>query len=144
MALELTSTGAIGSALIGAAVGATIFALMAWRGLLQDAGPSAVMLAAIAAFWPVFAAADEDWSAFILHGLAAFAFIAIAVFAGTVLKIPLALAIAGHGGFDLAQAFVIAPVGPVWWPAFCGGLDIVLGSALVWYWRPRSEELVND
>lgn len=40
-------------------------------------------------------------------------------------------ALVGHGLFDLVHVHVISNSGvPVWWPGFCGSIDLVLGAAL--------------
>lgn len=49
-----------------------------------------------------------------------------------------AAAIAGHGFFDffVHDALVTNPGMPIWWPGFCGTIDIVLGGWLaVCLWK---------
>jgi len=53
-----------------------------------------------------------------------------------------AAAIAGHGVFDffVHHALVTNPGMPVWWPGFCGTIDIVLGGWLaICLWRAPTE-----
>ena len=43
----------------------------------------------------------------------------------------IAAGLAGHGVFDfLRHAFIQNPGVPVWWPGFCGSIDIFLGAFL--------------
>ena len=54
-----------------------------------------------------------------------------------------AAGIAGHGFFDFLvhPALVTNPGMPVWWPGFCGTIDIVLGGLLaVSLWTARKPE----
>lgn len=51
-----------------------------------------------------------------------------------------AVGIAGHGFFDffVHHALVANPGMPVWWPGFCGTIDIVLGGWLaICLWKAR-------
>jgi hypothetical protein len=42
-----------------------------------------------------------------------------------------AVAIAGHGVFDLLHHSLIENAGvPVWWPGFCATVDLILGAWL--------------
>jgi hypothetical protein len=53
-----------------------------------------------------------------------------------------AAGIAGHGFFDffVHPALVANPGMPVWWPGFCGTIDIVLGGWLaIRLWKGRRE-----
>ena len=118
------------AAAAGAAAGAAIIALMHREGMLRERSGLAMLLAAIAFFYPVFAAAEADWGAVALHGAIFVGFVALAVRAwrrGTFL---IAGGLIAHGLFDIAAGVIGAP-GPTWWPAFCGALDIVAGVAVL-------------
>lgn len=42
------------------------------------------------------------------------------------------MSLVGHGLFDLVHFHAISNSGvPVWWPGFCGSIDLVLGLALM-------------
>ena len=117
-------------ALAGGAAGVGIILVMYRVGMLRERAGLAVLLAAIASFYPVFAAADGDVAAAVLHGLifVAFTFLAVQGFRKT--SVLLAGGLIAHGIFDLAMLALPSP-GPLWWPAFCGALDIAAGLALV-------------
>jgi hypothetical protein len=118
------------AALVGAGVGALTIFMMFHAGMLAERSGAAVLLAAIAVFYPVFAAQEGDVTALVLH---------IAVFAGFVLLAQfgfqrgmhlLAGGLVGHGIFDIGLHIIGAP-GPLWWPVFCASVDIVAGMALI-------------
>jgi len=52
-----------------------------------------------------------------------------------------AVAIAGHGVFDLVHHFLIENPGvPRWWPGFCATFDVILGGLLaIRLWMRRVE-----
>ena len=118
------------AAAAGAAAGAAIIALMHREGMLRERSGLAMLLAAIAFFYPVFAAAEGDWGAVAVHGVVFVGFVALAIRAwrrGTFL---IAGGLIAHGLFDIATGVIGAP-GPAWWPAFCAALDIVAGVAVL-------------
>lgn len=44
----------------------------------------------------------------------------------------LAAGLAAHGVYDLAHSAVVSnPVVPIWWPLFCGVVDILLGGWMI-------------
>ena len=116
--------------LIGAICGiVTVFVLFR-SGILSERSGAAVLLAAIAAFYPVFAVIDADPLAIILH---------LAIFAGfTALALRgfrdglylIAGGLIAHGIFDIGLMFTQI-TGPDWWPPFCASLDIVAGASIL-------------
>lgn len=118
----------IATAVCAGLIGGLAVILGMWRaGMLVERSGVAVLLVAIAFFYPVFAVMDGQSIG--LHSIVFLAFLALAAFGFRSGFGVLALAIAAHGVFDLATAFTNHP-GPIWWPAFCGSLDIVAGLAL--------------
>lgn len=127
--------------LIGAACGLAIYAMFAWRGLLHDTVAAGIILAAIATYWVVFAVMDGSWLSIAIQTSVAALFTVVAILAVPKLKIVMALAIVAHGVYDAFHVFFLDPIGPHWWPSFCGGLDVVLGGALLIHWLrgPQNE-----
>lgn len=115
--------GLIGGGVIGWA--------MLRSGMLAERSGLAVLLAAIAFFYPVFAVqAQAAWPIIALHALvfAAFALLALIGFArGTRI---LALGLIGHGLFDMLTLATGHP-GPPWWPTFCATLDLMAGGIVL-------------
>lgn len=117
----------IGLAAVVGALSGLILALAMYRsGMLQERSGLAILLGAIAFFYPVFAATEGDWPAFTLHVLvfAAFSFLALQGWTKGIYLIVGGLI--AHGLFDFGLAFIGHP-GPVWWPIFCGTLDVIIG-----------------
>lgn len=109
--------------------GLTIFGLFHTRMLAERSGV-AVLLMAIAFFYPVFAAIQGDIPSLVLH-LAIFGgFTALAIRGFAVGMHILAGGLIAHGVFDAGLMFFTAP-GPSWWPPFCAGVDITAGAALI-------------
>lgn len=118
------------AALIGALTGGGVMVTL-WRtGMLSERSGLAVLLAAIAAFYPAFAAQNGDIGETALHvGIfAAFSLLALIGFRKGAYII--AGGLIAHGVFDAGLYFLGAP-GPTWWPAFCGAFDIVAGGVLI-------------
>lgn len=118
------------AALIGALTGGGVMFTL-WRArMLSERSGLAVLLAAIAAFYPVFAVQNGDFAETALHvGIfAAFSILALIGFRrGSYI---IAGGLIGHGVFDAGLYFLGAP-GPAWWPTFCGAFDIVAGGVLI-------------
>lgn len=119
---------------IGFVLGLACFAILFWRGLLVDSGAAAVALVAIASYWLVFALMDGGTTQVLSHGTVAAIFALVAIIAAPAGKIIIALAIIGHGVFDVLHLHILTPVGPTWWSGFCAALDVALGAALLMFW----------
>ncbi len=118
------------AALIGAAAGAVAITGMFRSGMLAERSGAAVMLIAVALFFPVFAASEGDLLAFSLHLLifAGFSFLALRAYKRGLFL--LAGGLIAHGLFDIMAGLIAAP-GPAWWPAFCASFDIVAGVLIL-------------
>lgn len=120
--------------MIAAPIGALAGAFMMWcmyrSGMLAERSGLAVILAAIASFYPVFAVQSGDRADIILHLVifAAFVLLAVAGFRRGAYLI--AGGLIAHGVFDIGLMVLGAP-GPVWWPAFCAAVDIAAGTVLI-------------
>ncbi len=118
------------AALIGAGLGGFAVLMMFHAGMLAERSGTAVLLCAVALFYPVFAMQTLDFGNVALHLIIFIGFATLARFGfqrGTHL---LAGGLIGHGILDMGLHVVGAP-GPIWWPAMCGAFDITAGAALV-------------
>lgn len=115
-------------AAIGAGLGLVMTAALWGLGMLRERSGTAVTLVAIAAFYPVFAAAAGNPRALMLHSTVALAFAGLAAVGYRYSARIIAAGLIAHGLFDLV---VHAPFAPAWWPAFCAGVDVALGGALL-------------
>ena len=117
-------------ALVGVSFGCALIYSLLRSGMLHERSGLAVLVGAIAFFYPVFAAQAGSVADTILHGVifAGFCVLAIAGFKrGAHI---LASALIAHGIFDLGLHFIGGP-GPAWWPLFCAGIDIAAGIILI-------------
>lgn len=91
----------------------------------------ATVLIVIASYYVLFAFMAGE--AIIIETLAATAFLVIAM-VGAYRWAPLiGIGILLHGIFDFVHPHIVQNTGvPLWWPAFCGGVDIVLGSWVIY------------
>jgi hypothetical protein len=85
----------------------------------------------VASYYVLFAAMAASGRALAFEIAFASAFLLLAV-AGYKKNLWLvAVAIAGHGVFDLAHSYLFVNPGvPRWWPGFCSAFDVVLGCLL--------------
>lgn len=122
---------------VGCGVGAACVAVMYRLGMLEERSGTAVLVAAIAVFYPVFAIASAaGWPVIVFHLFICAAFLGAAAWGFQTGTLALAGLLVLHGVFDAIAAVVHAP-GPEWWPAFCAGVDIVAGLALFWLVRRK-------
>ncbi len=123
-------------ALIGGGLAAASVAVLSRFGLLHRAGIIGLLIIAIAGFWPLFAVAAQDDGQLLLHLAIFAAFAATAVFSHRIGLAGLALVLIAHGVLD-AALFTTPHVGPLWWPAFCAGYDVIFGLAILASLRNR-------
>ncbi len=104
--------------------------MMFHTGMLAERSGIAVLLCAIAVFYPVFAAIEEDWPAVMLHAgiFSGFAWLALQGFQKGMHL--LAGGLIAHGFFDVGLHYIHVP-GPEWWPFFCAGVAGMIGIALI-------------
>jgi hypothetical protein len=118
-------------AIIGILLAIAIVALGRVAGLDRDRAYYPVALIVIGSYYVLFALMAGDRSA--LPGELVFAalFAAISV-AGFRLSLWLVAAgMAAHGLFDFVRAVFLPGSGvPLWWPAFCGSIDVALACGL--------------
>ncbi len=115
---------------IGAVLGVILVFVMYSQGMLAERSGASILLAAVALFYPVFAAAEGDWYSFALHAALCLAFSAVAVQGWKKGMFLIAGGLMAHGIFDIGIAFIGHP-GPVWWPAFCAAVDIAVAAVLI-------------
>lgn len=123
-------------ALIGGVL-ATLTGGALWRfGLLSRPGIIGLVVIAIAGFWPLFAVASRDDGQLLFHLAIFAAFGGAALFSHRLGIAGLSIVLIAHGVLD-AALFTTSHPGPLWWPAFCAGYDVVLGVILLLSLAPR-------
>lgn len=117
-----------------ALIGGTLAALSGgalWRlSLLHRPGIIGLIVIAVAGFWPLFAVASGDDGELVLHLAIFAAFGATALYSHRLGLTGLALVLIAHGVLD-AGLHTTGHPGPLWWPAFCAGYDVVLGAVIL-------------
>ncbi len=120
---------------IGAVMGAALILSLHNIGALAERSGMAVLLGAIALFWPVFAVqANASALLIAVHCIFFMLFAALAAYGFRTSATLIAIGIMSHGAFDAIALFTGHP-GPVWWPAFCGSLDVIAGGLLLYLIR---------
>lgn len=117
--------------LVGVMLGLSVGALGTLVGLDRDRAFYPTAMIVIAAYYVLFAAmgASTDVLSMEIAVGTGFALAALYGFKRNMWLV--AAAIAGHGVFDFVHPVLYANPGvPVWWPGFCGSVDVVLGAWL--------------
>ena len=114
--------------LIGVALAPVIVVLGRLSGLDRDRAMYPVSLIVIAAYYVLFATMGGR-QALTAELIAATVFIVIAIIGFRTSLWWVAAGIAGHGMFDwvVHPHLITNPGMPVFWPAFCGSIDVALG-----------------
>ena len=114
----------------------TMLLFKAWR-LERTAWAYPVLLATFPVNYWVFAVHAADFSALrgeVLMGLTflVVAFIAFR-FRSLIALLVLAAGYVLHAAYDFYHdVFFVNPGAPVWWPEFCGSVDVLLGAYIAW------------
>jgi hypothetical protein len=134
--------------LVAVILGLVVAGFAAMSGFDRDRAFCPTVLIVVASYYPLFAvmgASRPSLETEIAVGLV------FSVFAVLGFKKSMWLAaagIAGHGFFDffVHPALVANPGMPVWWPGFCGTIDIVLGgwfAIRLWQARRKPNDIVK-
>ncbi len=101
--------------------------------VLTGTGPFAhSVLIVIAFLYVLFRAIDGRTSVLLVEGTSALVFSGIAMLGFRNGCRIVGIGIAAHGVFDLLHYHFVEDAGvPVWWPGFCGSIDILLGAYVV-------------
>ncbi len=118
---------------IGIALGLVTCVLARVVGLDRDRAfyPTVVMV--IAAYYILFAVMGGSMNALIVESVVMTVFFVVAIIGFRSSLWWIVGALAGHGTFDLVHTSLITNPGvPVWWPAFCMSIDILMAGFLAW------------
>ncbi len=117
--------------LIGAVLAAVVCAFAMLSGFDRDRVFYPTLLIVIATYYILFAAMAGSTSALTIEGLAAGAFLVLAVMGFRKNLWLIVAALAGHGVFDFFHHLAIRNPGvPEWWPGFCLSFDVLAGGFL--------------
>ena len=117
--------------LIGAILGAVLCTFAVVTRFDRDRVFYPTVLMTIATYYILFAVMGNSTPAIVTESLVASAFALIAVVGFKRNLWVVAAGIAGHGVFDFfLHPFIQNPGMPVWWPGFCGSIDVFIGAFL--------------
>lgn len=116
--------------LIGIVLGLLLIVMGKVTRFDRDASFYPTVLIFIAGYYVLFAAMAQAGlgQAFVIETAVAlgFAWMALAGYFSNPLWVGIGILL--HGGFDLVHPHIIENTGvPIWWPAFCAGVDIPVG-----------------
>ncbi len=125
---------------IGIGLAIVICALARALGFARDRSFYPVMMIVIASYYVLFAVMGGSRAALAAECGVATLFGAAAIAGYQRSAWIVAIALAGHGLFDLVHGRVLDNPGvPIWWPGFCGAFDLAAALWLaVTLWRERS------
>lgn len=125
---------------VGLLVAVAVAAFAAWSGFDRDRAFYPTALIVIAFYYVLFAAMGGSTRVLAVETVLALTFCAVALLGFKRSLWLVAAGIAGHGGFDFVHHLLITNPGmPVWWPGFCGTVDVALGGWLGWRLLRRPE-----
>ena len=117
--------------LIGALLAVAVGLFATGLGLDRDRAFYPVVTIVVASYYALFAVMGASTHALVLELLVGAVFLAAAVAGFRWSLWVAAVALAGHGVFDLVHAALISNPGvPDWWPAFCMAYDVTAGAYL--------------
>ena len=111
---------------VGLAVVLAVFGKL--TGYEKDKSFFPTLLIVIASYYMLFAILDGSVSTILIEIAVASIFIVIAIWGSYRFPLIVGAGIALHGIFDFMYGYLYVNNGvPVWWPAFCAGIDIPFG-----------------
>jgi len=117
--------------LIGAVLALSVAGFAMGVGLDRDRSFGATILIVTASYYMLFAVMGGSTRTLVLESLVATGFLLLSAIGFRMNMWLIALAMVGHGVFDLVQGSVIPNPGvPPWWPGFCMAFDVFFGGWL--------------
>src|SRR5262245_42576832 len=90
----------------------------------------------VASYYPLYAVLGGSTRALVLESMVGGVFMAAALLGFRTSMWIVAMALGGHGVFDLIHGSVMTNPGvPGWWPAFCSAYDVTAAGYLAWLIR---------
>lgn len=125
---------------VGLAVVLAIFGKL--TGYEKDRSFFPTLLIIIASYYLLFAILDGSPSTILIEIAAAAIFIVLAIWGSYKSTLIVGAGIALHGIFDFMYSYLYVNHGvPVWWPAFCAGIDIPFGLWVMYFsYKTRSAD----
>lgn len=122
--------------IIGVVLALVTGVLTRLAGFDRDRALYPTILIVIASYYVLFAVMGGSMHALVIEvvAMSVFSIFAIVGFKSSLWLV--AIALAGHGAFDLLHQRLVANPGvPTWWPTFCLAYDVLLAGILAWLLR---------
>lgn len=119
--------------LVGTVLALAVCLSMSFVGFDRDRAFYPTVTIVIASYYALFAVMGGSTQSLAFEAIpvAVFVMASIAGFRYSLWLV--AIALAGHGVFDIAHdRLIVNPGVPTWWPGFCLGFDVVAGLYLAW------------
>ena len=117
--------------LVGILLGFIVAAVGTFFGLDRERSFYSTILIVVASYYALFATMGASNGTLGIECSVGVGFLVLALVGFKKSMWLVAVGIVGHGVFDGAHHLFIENSGmPVWWPGFCGTIDIVMGSYL--------------
>lgn len=113
---------------VGVFLAVGIAALAKFTRFEEDRSFYSTVLVIIASYYVLFAVLSGSGHALAWELVIAVGFSAVAILGALLLPTLVGIGIMAHGLFDLVHDVIIENSGvPIWWPAFCASVDVLLG-----------------
>lgn len=123
---------------VGILLAAGIAALAKFTRFDEDRSFYSTVLVIIASYYVLFAVLGGSGTALVWELVIAVAFSIVAVIGALFLPTLVGAGIIAHGLFDLVHDVIVENSGvPIWWPSFCGSVDVFLGIWVIILTRSR-------
>jgi len=125
--------------LIGIVLGAVVCIYALAVGLDRDRAFYPTVLAVVGTYYILFAVMGASTQVLTIESLVACGFFVLAALGFKKNLWIVAAGLAGHGVFDFVRhLFIQNPGVPVWWPGFCGSIDVFFGAFLAMLLKKRA------
>lgn len=129
--------------LVGILLGLVVAAVGTFFGLDRERSFYSTVLIVVASYYALFGVMGASSRTLGIEIMVGFVFLVLALVGFKKSMWLVAAGIVGHGMFDGAHhLFIENPGTPVWWPGFCGTIDIVMGgylAARLWMTADRTD-----
>ena len=126
---------------VGVLLGVGIAALGKFTRFDHDRSFYFTVLVVIASYYVLFAVLGGSGHALIWELAIAAAFSTVAIVGALFLPTLVGIGIVAHGLFDFVHDGIVENSGvPIWWPSFCGSIDVVLGLWVISLARSREKQ----
>jgi hypothetical protein len=126
------------SIIVGVLLAVAVAALGKFTRFDQDRSFYPTVLVIIASYYVLIAVLGASGHALVSELVIAVAFSTVAILGALHAPVLVGTGIMAHGLFDLVHDVVIENSGvPIWWPSFCGSLDVLLGLWVMILTRSR-------